>query len=293
MEPRVVVVTRPTEYESLLYAFGTEGQAKWVLAQRGQDIGPAKARHEAHQQAVEALTRAVPSTWRSTAIGRKDLDRFLFEPEDLVVAIGQDGLVANVAKYLTDQPVLGVNPGGYEGVLVKHSPAAAAKLLGAVADRSHPIEARTMIEARTDDGQRLRALNEIYLGHRTHQSSRYALQFGGQSEHQSSSGLLCASGTGCTGWALSVANSRQARLALPKPTDRSLVFFVREAWPSKSTGATLVEGLVDHERPLAVTSEFGDGGVMFGDGIESDAVALPFGRLVTLGPAPGALRLVA
>jgi hypothetical protein len=39
-----------------------------------------------------------------------DLDRFLLDPEDIVVAVGQDGLVANVAKYVQDQPVIGVNP---------------------------------------------------------------------------------------------------------------------------------------------------------------------------------------
>ena len=41
---------------------------------------------------------------------RGDLDRFLFEPDDLVVIVGQDGLVANVSKYLDGQPVVGINP---------------------------------------------------------------------------------------------------------------------------------------------------------------------------------------
>lgn len=41
---------------------------------------------------------------------RGDLDRFLFEPDDIVLALGQDGLVANVAKYLDGQPVIGSNP---------------------------------------------------------------------------------------------------------------------------------------------------------------------------------------
>jgi len=53
---------------------------------------------------------AIPSDWRRARVDRADLDRFLFEPEDVVVAVGQDGLVANVAKYLTGQPVIGCNP---------------------------------------------------------------------------------------------------------------------------------------------------------------------------------------
>jgi hypothetical protein len=37
----------------------------------------------------------------------EDLDRFLFEPDDLIVVLGQDGLVTNVAKCLNEQPVSG------------------------------------------------------------------------------------------------------------------------------------------------------------------------------------------
>lgn len=42
-------------------------------------------------------------------IKRAHFDRFVFAPEDVVIAVGQDGLVANVAKYLDGQPVLGIN----------------------------------------------------------------------------------------------------------------------------------------------------------------------------------------
>ena len=45
-----------------------------------------------------------------------------------------------------------------------------------------------MVRARLDDGQELLALNEIFVGHRTHQSARYTLALGGRAERQSSSG---------------------------------------------------------------------------------------------------------
>ena len=67
-----------------------------------------------------------------------------------------------------------------------------------------------MVRAALDDGQELRALNEIFVGHRTHQSARYELGVGGVNEHQSSSGLIVATGTGATGWAQSI--NRQARM---------------------------------------------------------------------------------
>ena len=59
---------------------------------------------------------------RRTQIDRDDLERFLFAEDDLVIVVGQDGLVANVAKYLRGQPVLGVNPdpATYDGVLCRY-----------------------------------------------------------------------------------------------------------------------------------------------------------------------------
>jgi hypothetical protein len=293
MEPRVVLVTRPSPYEELVAAHGTHGQAAWYLAQKRQAIEPLVVAHEAVVRAVDAATRAIPGTWRSTRISRRELDRFLFEPDDIVVAVGQDGLVANVAKYLESQPVIGVNPGGFEGVLVRHPPAALAGLLPRVANREAAVEARTRVEAVADDGQRLRALNEIYCGHRTHQSTRYAIAFGKRSEHQSSSGVICATGTGSTGWARSIARSRGSKLALPGPTDPTLVFFVREAWPSKTTGTTVVEGLIPDGRALTLTSEMNASGVLFGDGIEQDAVEWPFARSICLARSEVPLSLVA
>src|SRR5690606_19622356 len=98
---------------------------------------------------------------------RELLDRFLFEPEDVVVALGQDGLVANVAKYLAGQPVIGVNPdpGRYDGVLVRNPPQAVADLLDAAVAGRARVERRTMAAASLDDGQHLIALNEVFIGH--------------------------------------------------------------------------------------------------------------------------------
>jgi hypothetical protein len=293
VEPRVVLVTRPTAYDELISAHGTHGQAAWFLGRQHQAIAPLVAAHEAQERAVDVASRSIPTTWRSTRITRHDLDRFLFEPDDIVVAVGQDGLVANIAKYLETQPVIGVNPGGYEGVLVRHPASALAALFPRVAGHEASVEARTRVEAVADDGQRLRALNEIYCGHRTHQSSRYAVAFGQRTEHQSSSGVICATGTGSTGWAKSIARSSHSRLPMPSPTDTALVFFVREAWPSRTTGADLVEGLVTDDSALTLTSEMNVDGVLFGDGIEQDAVAWPFARSIRLGRAPTPLSLVA
>lgn len=125
---------------------------------------------------------------------------------DVIVVVGQDGLVPNVAKYLDGQQVVGVNadPKAYDGVLVRHTAdQAEAAIRRAVEGKAKP-EVRTMVEARLDDVQRLLALNEIFLGHRTHQSARYRIAVEGANERHSSSGVVVATGTGATGWARSI-----------------------------------------------------------------------------------------
>ncbi len=149
-----------------------------------------------------------------------------------------------------------------------------------------------MVEARLDDGQVLIALNEVYVGHQTHQSSRYLLSFGEQQERQSSSGVIVATGTGASGWARSICNERQSNLALPHPSERRLAFFVREAWPSVASGTTLTEGIIDEPLCLRLICEMEEGGVAFGDGIEADHLSIGWGQEITVGVAGNHLRLV-
>lgn len=292
--PRVVVVTRKTEYELLLERHGTRGQAGFFLSSRGQTIEEVESRHHLFHAARHRVLSAIPLDWRQARVGREDLSRFLFEPSDVVVAVGQDGLVANVAKYLEGQRVVGINPdrSRHDGILVPHPPDAIDALLGAVAAGRCEIEARTMVEARLDDGQRLLALNEVYLGHRTHQSSRYVITHAGASERQSSSGVIVTTGTGATGWARSIHRQRRTEIELPAPTDRRLSFFVREAFPSVATGTGLTEGDVSAGEALRLRSEMNDDGVLFGDGIEEDRLSLRYGMTATVTVAPTRLQLV-
>lgn len=293
--PRVVVVTRATDYQALLARHGTREQARFFLETRGQDITDVERRHRRFEEVLGEISRAVPMKWRRSHITRADLNRFVFEPEDIVTCVGQDGLVANAAKYLTGQLVVGINPDPErnDGVLVPHRASEAARLLAAVAENRVVVEERTMVEARVDDGQRLLAANEIYLGHRTHQSARYRVRWRGEEERHSSSGVVVATGTGATGWARSIALGKHGDASkLPRPTDPRLAFFVREAFPSISTATTITEGEVTIEDELAVVSEMNDGGTLFGDGIEDDAIDFRWGLCATLGVATERLRLV-
>ena len=212
--PRVVVATRPTALQRVVARHGTAGQARFFLSARGSSLDDLQRWQAEQDAAVAAVEAAVPIEWRRAYVRRGEIDRFLFEPDDIVVAVGQDGLVANVAKYLAGQPVIGVNPSpaSFDGVLVPHAPAAVRDLMRAVAAGRGAFEERTMVEASLDDGQRLLALNEVFVGHASHQSARYRVTFGEAAERQSSSGVIVATGTGATGWARSVHGMRRSSM---------------------------------------------------------------------------------
>ena len=88
LPPRAVVVTRPTDYEELLYRHATREQARFFLESRKQSIGVVEEKHRKVRAAVDAVLAGIPPRWRRALVSRGDLDRFLFEPEDVVVAVG-------------------------------------------------------------------------------------------------------------------------------------------------------------------------------------------------------------
>jgi len=301
LRSRAVLVHRRTELDELLDRHATRGQAEFFLRTRGRTLADVEARHDAATSARRAVVASVPSDWALAEVEREDLDRFLFAPEDVVLVVGQDGLVANAAKYLDRQLVIGVDPepGTGLGVLVRHDAHQAAEIVAALAaPRAGGVAAApavrcdelTMVRARLDDGQELQAVNELFLGHVSHQSARYVLAADRGTERQSSSGLIVSTGTGSTGWSASIAHDRGGR-RMPAPTDQALAWFVREAWPSPSTGATLTEGMLGDRGELVVTVQ-SDRLVVFGDGMEGDRLEVSWGQEVRIGIAERRRRLV-
>jgi NAD kinase len=299
LAPRAVLVHRRTELQELVERHGTYGQAEFFLASRGRRLADVERSHRLVQDAITAVAAAIPGSWRRGTVERADLPRFMFEPGDIIVVVGQDGLVANVAKYLDGQCVIGINaePARNPGVLVPHRPRAAASLLAAAARPGSPVSPLAMVTARTDDGQELAALNEVYIGSPSHQTARYTIALAGDglggeiTEAQASSGVIVATGTGATGWCRSAWLERHSPLRLPKPTDQRLAWFVREAWPSPVTGTARTEGELAAGQQLTLTAA-ADQLVLFGDGVEADALPLSWGQTVSVSIAPRTLNLL-
>jgi hypothetical protein len=204
--------------------------------------------------------------------------------------------VPNAAEYLSWQLAIGINPdpSSYDGILCAHSPEAVPALLQWIGEREAKdfrVQERIMALVEREDGQTLLALNEIFVGHRSHQSARYRIRSGGREERHSSSGIICATGTGSTGWARSIGTQRGID-GLPEPEEACLAWFVREPFPSVATGIDLNYGKLYRGESLDLTSEMGNGGVVFADGIEADYIEFLSGQAIRISIAEQRLRLV-
>ena len=306
-ERKVVLVTRHTRLEEMVVRFHTLAQAKFYVEHLGADFSDYEREHAAYTQAKQEVMGALQAHGRFQVIDRGFLPNFLFGRDDIVMALGQDGLVANTMKYLDGQPLIGVNPepARYDGILLPYEPRAVQKVLADVLrDRFAPREV-TMAKASLTDGQALYAVNDLFIGPRTHTSARYEIQHGDKREVQSSSGLIVSTGLGSTAWmksivtgAMQIAESLHHQVehepyrAVPWDAD-SLTFGVREPFPSKSSAASLVFGNVRPGQPLQLASLMPENGVIFSDGIEADYVAFNSGTLATIGVAERRGLLVA
>lgn len=307
---KVVLITRHTLLEELINRYHTLDQARFYLDHLGIEISEYEQQHQCYLKAKAIVVASLEKWGRFQVIDRSFLPNFLFGAEDIVMVLGPDGLVANTMKYLTGQPLIGINPdpSRYDGVLLPFVVAEINQLLPEVAQSKRQYKEITMAKASLTDGQILYAVNDLFIGCKTHVSARYELAINGQRESQSSSGVIVSTGLGATGWMKSITTgamaiaktlgaidkyptiqdkdlqSGKSAVATPIPPkltwhSKLLQFAVREPFPSQRTAANLVTGFIEPSQLLIVTSHMPENGVIFSDGIESDF--LTFGAGVT------------
>jgi NAD kinase len=306
---KLVIVTRKTALEELVERFNTRDQARFYIEHMGGDFASYQAAHDAYHAAIEPLRKALPRGVRTQWIERAFLLTFTFGDSDSVIVLGQDGLVVNAAKYLDGQPVVALNPDPerIDGVLLPFDVRDAGRAIALALEGGESCCDVTMAQAELNDGQRLLAVNDLFVGARTHVSARYRLHHDGREEEQSSSGLIVSTGAGSTGWHRSIltgaagvvrayADSEQVRAVKDRyriPWDaRVLVFSVREPFISKTSGAEIVHGRIGAGRPLEIVSRMPQNGVIFGDGVEEDRLDFNSGAIARIGLADRSLRLV-
>lgn len=322
---KVVLVTRKTRMQELVARYNTPDQAKFHVGQqlenyfaRKKSVSLSGARSmakeavkqyvdedEAYRPAVEGLLRQLETLdVEVQAIDRALVPTFLFTEHDIVLTLGQDGLVANCAKYAGAQPIVGVNPDPkrFDGVLLPFTVRDAVPAVeGLLKGRGKLCEV-TLAEAVLNDGQRLLAFNDLFIGAKSHISARYRIRWDDRAEDQSSSGLIVSTGAGSTGWLSSMFNMAAglAESTGGKPgqrpslgwEDRDLFFVVREPFVSRTSAAGVVAGRVGEAHSLEIESLMAEGGVIFSDGVESDFLQFNSGALAVVRPAALRARLV-
>jgi NAD kinase len=306
---RIIVVTKKTPLEDLVLRLNSKDQARFYLEQNQVSFAEYEAADEQYHRALDAIHRQLPRGLKQQFIDRDFLPTYQFGDSDLVVPVGPDGLVINTAKYLTNQPILAINPDPQrvDGILIPFSYTELGAWVARVLTGDVRITPVSMACARLADGQLLYGVNDLFIGPRTHGSARYLLEFGGRRETQSSSGIIVSTGAGCTGWLRSIATGAwrvaqyfgafegeppsAEQLALGWDSN-ALWFTVREPFSSKTAQAGLVFGQIAPGRELVITSHMPDYGVIFSDGIESDYLAFNSGAVAHVGLAERKAHLI-
>ena len=294
---KIILVTQKTRLENLIRRYNTVGQAQFYIEHHGGDFEDYLSEDRTYRASVSAAVEALESYGRLQVIDREFLSGFLFGEQDIVVAVGRDGLVANTLKYLTVQKLIGVNPdpARWDGVLLPFSASDLGRIVPETADGVRQVRRITLAEATLNDGQRIVGVNDIFIGQRTHASAKYQLRIGNETEAQSSSGIIVSTGLGATGWLKSVIAGaggidRFCGLQEMPSLDRGftwesdyLYYTVREPYPSRSTGASMVFGQVRKNRRLQVISQMPENGVIFSDGMENDFLEFNSGAAAEIG----------
>jgi hypothetical protein len=299
-ENKIILVVRKTRLDELIARFNTQDQASFYITRQGADFSDYLLEDQRYKDCVSLAQQTLAKIGRLQVVDRAYVPNFIFGERDTVVVLGQDGLVANVLKYLTTQPVLGVNPDPdrWEGVLLPFTVGQLGSILPQVFDNQRQVRRVTMAQATLNTGQTLYGVNDLFIGPRSHTSARYSIEIGGRAEQHSSSGVIVSTGLGSTGWlrsilagAVGIASYLSGeQLQIREKTalewdSRRLYFSVREPWPSKTSSADIAFGQVTDEEPLTLVSYMPEDGVIFSDGIQSDYVQFNSGTQATISVA--------
>ena len=326
--PTIAIVSRETRLNRLLRRKATRGAAKFALAlsheherakrqdlsledeQVLDDLADAAGYDEyadegqTHDHMMKRLRSELDLGYPIVNVDRTHLPNFDFGRCVLVVVVGQDGLVANAAKYVGDLPIVAVNPDPErnDGVLLPFDASSARRAVQRVVAGHARFRSVTLAHAQLNDGQELFAFNDFFIGANSHISARYTLESGSHSEPQSSSGLLVSTGAGSTGWLSSVFNMADGigrflgAAEAPRPQinweDRRLVWTVREPFRSRHSRTDLVAGVLEEGDELVIGSQMPTRGVIFSDGVEADFLEFNSGTIARFTVSSQRARLV-
>lgn len=298
-----IIVKNKTRLETLIERFNTKAQAKFYIERFGGNFDDYVLEHETFHQSLQNLQTQLSKLLKNKLVERSFVSNYIFTDKNLIIVIGQDGLVANTAKYSKGIPMVAVNPDKerYDGVLLPFDISNFMYGVEKVLDNSFQQTTIRFAEAKLNDGQRLLAFNDLFIGASSHVSARYKISFNNKTEEQSSSGLIISTQAGSTGWLSSIFNmaygvagmfDKNLKLKRPKLKDNDLLFAVREPFQSVRTQIGITTGLLKGQNNLIIESLMPSNGVIFSDGIESDFLKFNSGTIAKIGLANETATLV-
>lgn len=299
MPSKIVIITRKTRLDEVIVKFNTIEQARFYVENLGADFNDYQVEDQVYKRAVAQTSDQLKKLAKVQVIEREYVPNFIFAKNDIVVVIGQDGLVANTLKYLDAQPVIAINPDAarWDGVLLPFKVDDAVLIVQEQLSGKRACKEITFAKVETNNGQHLYGVNDIFIGPKTHTSARYTLSHGGKQEQQSSSGIIISTGLGSTGWLSSLVAGAKAITGHTLPyagfdwAANYLCYTVREPFLSHVTGTNMVFGKIHDNDKLKVTSMVAQNGVIFSDGMEADFIEFNSGTManVSVGDKKGYL----
>lgn len=299
-----IIVRNKTRLENLIERFNTKLQAKFYIERSGGVFSDYEEEHDVFYDSLGIVQKELSKVVKNKTLDRSFLPAFLFNEKQVVIVIGQDGLVANTAKYVNGIPIMAINPDSkrYDGQLLPFHPRTFIYTLENVLRNKFNYKDTFFAEAKLNDGQKLLAFNDLFIGPASHTSARYKISFENLSEDHSSSGIIVSTKEGSTGWLSSVLNMTygvnsfiEKTILEKKPLaleSDQLMFAVREPFISKRTKAGVTAGILDQEKKLIIESFMPENGVIFSDGIEADFLKFNSGSTATIGLSAEKARLI-
>lgn len=293
-ENKIILIKRKTRIENLIVRYNTIQQAQFYIEHLGIDFSDYLLEDKNYKNVITSVVNTLEQLGCVQVVDREYLPNFIFGKDDIVVVVGQDGLVANTLKYLSNQPLVGVNPdpNRWDGVLLPFCPEDLSKIIPEVFQSKRKLKKVTLAKAELNDGQILYGVNDLFVGQKTHVSARYEIQLKDTREQQSSSGIIVSTGLGATGWFKSILAGATSIVGKGMERDNEfhwdsdfLYFTVREPYPSNFTSANIVFGKIEEDSNLKIISQMPENGVIFSDGIESDFLQFNSGMEATVGVA--------
>lgn len=297
-----IIVKSKTRLETLIERFNTKAQAKFYIERLGGNFEEYEIEDEIFKNSLNSLQTQLSKVIKNKTIDRQFVSSYIFSEKNLIIVIGQDGLVANTAKYSKNLPIVAVNPDTdrYDGILLPFNTSNFIQGVENVITNDYSAKVMRFAEAKLNDGQRLLAFNDLFIGASSHVSARYKISFKDKTEQQSSSGIIISTPAGSTGWLSSIFNmaygvtnmfEKNLTPKQPKLRENDLLFAVREPFKSIQTQVEMTAGVIRNNR-LTVESYMPNNGIIFSDGVEKDFLNFNSGSIASIGIAKETAQLV-